>query len=240
MDESDRRQHREDKKAVMEILAQFDAEEIMIPRSRVVILNAASSFGEIIETVSRDGHSRFPVFEEKIDNIIGVLYVKDLLPLFLKEDAGKDFDIHPLLREPMFVSENKRADELLSEFRSRHIHIALVADEYGSFIGIITLEDILEEIVGEIEDEFDKEESDHFKKISDHEAVILPRMQIHDFNRIWGTRLKSERFDTIGGFVIDKFGYVPSTGEETQHRNLTFVVEKSEGSRIKKIRVFKK
>lgn len=231
------------KKVIREELSEIDAADIMVVWSQVVMLDVDSSFQEIIRIITDDGHSRFPVFSKKVDNIIGLLYAKDLLNLFKDKYIlqnknnilADNFDISTILRKPLFVSENKKADELLGEFRDSHIHLAIVVDEHGTVSGIITLEDILEEIVGEISDEFEKEEVSSYKYISDNKYSILPIMTIELFNTVFKTKIKSNDFETIGGFIIDRFGYVPQEGESLVFKNYLFRINKVEGSKLQEI-----
>ncbi len=221
---------------ILEELAKISVSDIMVPRSEVVLIDKDLSFNEILKIVVEDGHSRFPVYDGQIDNILGVLYVKDLLK-FLK---NKSFSIDKVLREPLFVPENKTAKDLLKEFRDKRIHFAIVVNEYGTFVGIVCLEDIIEEIVGEIEDEFDKKEETSYRKIKKNEYIVYPKMTIEEFNSLFKTRIESEDFDTIGGFILEKFGYLPKVGESVEYGNYIFTVKSIEGSRIKEIFVLKK
>ncbi|OHD57144.1 MAG: hypothetical protein A2Y33_09475 [Spirochaetes bacterium GWF1_51_8] len=238
MDETDSRSGKLSRGLIMSELSKISVEDIMIPRSSIVLINMASPFEEILETIIKDGHSRFPVYSEKIDNIVGILYAKSLLNV-LNSESPHDFDISHILMKPLIVSENKKVNELLSEFKKTHIHMAIVVSEYGSMMGIITLEDIVEELIGEISDEFDKEEASLYTVVSENETVVLPRMSIDEFNKLFKTRIHSEEYETIGGFVIDWFGYVPKTGENFEYGNYRFVIQSAEGSRIKKIQIQK-
>lgn len=223
---------------IFDELSKVRAADLMVPRSEVVLINVNHSFSEIIEQVVNDGHSRFPVFSEKTDNITGILYVKDLLPFFKTIEV--DFNISKILRKPLFVSENKMASELLQDFRNSRLHIAIVVDEYGTMMGIITLEDILEEIVGDISDEYDTDDAGkNFHEIAKNEYLIHPRMGIEEFNALMNVTVKAKDVDTIGGFLIGKFGYVPKKGETFRYRNLHFEVRHALGSRIKEIYVKK-
>ncbi len=228
------------KRVIRDKLSKIEASDIFVPRSEVILLNIDSTFDEMLSAVIADGHSRYPVFSEKIDNIVGFLYVKDLLPLINNPDARNDSVIRKLARKPLFISENKKLSDLFSEFINTHVHMAIVVDEYGSFIGLITLEDILEQIVGDISDEYDKAEEAYYKAISDKETLIYPKMPIDEFNKLFRTRIQSEDYDTIGGFVIDRFGYVPKVDEKLKYKNLEFIISKAEGSRILEIRVVRK
>lgn len=237
MSEPDSKQRRAGLKIIEQILSEMFSEDILVPRSQVEMINAQSSLDEIIETITRGGHSRFPVFEDRIDNIIGVLYAKSLLPLYRDDSSRRKFVIHEYLKKPLIIAENKRLNELLSEFIQSRIHMAIVVDEYGSMLGIVTLEDILEEIFGEIIDEFDQEEALNYITLSRKESVIKPSMTIDEFNHVFNTRIRSEDFETIGGFLIDRFGYVPHKGEVMEYNHYRFEILSVTGSRIHKIQV---
>lgn len=221
------------RRVILEELSKVTAADIMVPRSEVVLLNMETSFSSIIETVLSDGHSRFPVYSGKIDNIVGILYVKDLLQFFKSIEV--EFNVSKILRKPLFVSENKKASELLSEFKDERIHLAIVVDEYGTMLGIVSLEDILEEIVGDISDEYDKDAHQSFEVISQNESLLYPRMALSEFNTVFKTKIISDDYETIGGFILDRFGYVPKEGESFQFSGYTFEIIQVEGSRIKKV-----
>ncbi|MGC8770298.1 MAG: CBS domain-containing protein [Brevinematia bacterium] len=219
------------KTVILEELSKISVADIMVPRSEVVLIDRSLSLEEILKIVVEDGHSRFPVYEEQIDNILGVLYVKDLLKFFKR----KDFDIREILREAIFVPENKTASDLLKEFKEKRIHFAIVVNEYGTMVGVVCLEDIIEEIVGEIEDEYDKKDEISYKKITKNEFLIYPKMSIEEFNKIFKTRIVSENFDTIGGFILESFGYLPKSGDSIEYGNYVFTVKSVDGSKIKEI-----
>lgn len=219
-------------------LSRIEAADIMVPRSSVILINSSQSFSEIVDIIMADGHSRFPVYNGQIDNITGVLYAKDLLQFFKQIDVN--FDIGRILRKALFVSENKKASELLTEFRDSRVHLAIVVDEYGTMLGIITLEDIIERIIGEINDEFDTDEqNDSVQALSKDEFIISAKMTLEEFNNLFKTRIFSEDYDTIAGYLIQSFGYVPKTGESMEISGQTVTVKASEGSRLKKLLVKK-
>lgn len=217
---------------ILEELSKIIVADIMVPRSEVVLIDRSLSLEEILKIVVEDGHSRFPVYEEQIDNILGVLYVKDLLNFFFKR---KDFDIREILREAIFVPENKTASDLLKEFKEKRIHFAIVVNEYGTMVGVVCLEDIIEEIVGEIEDEYDRKDEVSYKKITKNEFLIYPKMSIEEFNKIFKTRIISQNFDTIGGFILESFGYLPKSGDSIGYGNYVFTIKSVDGSKIKEI-----
>ncbi len=221
------------KHVILGELSKITASDIMIPRGNIVLLNSKNTFQEIIETIITDGHSRFPVYSSRIDNIIGILYVKDLLQFFKITEVN--FDITKILRKPLFVSENKKASELLSLFREERVHLAIIVDEYGAMVGIISLEDILEEIVGDISDEYDKEKKQNYRVSGNNEYIIYPQMSLDEFNELFKTRINSKIYETIGGFILEKFGYVPNAGESIVFGGYYFEIQKVEGSRIKEI-----
>ncbi|MGA2141119.1 MAG: transporter associated domain-containing protein [Brevinematales bacterium] len=233
MDHSTLKERAIKKHVILDELSKITASDIMIPRGNVVLINSSSSFQEITEIVITDGHSRFPVYSSRIDNIIGILYVKDMLQFFKITEV--DFDIIKILRKPLFVSENKKASELLSLFREERVHLAIVVDEYGTMVGIISLEDILEEIVGDISDEYDKEKKQNYRIIGASEYIIYPQMSLAEFNELFKTRINSKIYETIGGFILERFGYVPKSGESIIFGGYNFEIQKAEGSRIKEI-----
>ncbi len=223
------------KKVILEELSRIKVSDIMLPRSEVVLIEKSLKFEEILKIVIEDGHSRFPVYDEQIDNIVGILYAKDLLRYFERE-----FQIEEILKKPLFVPENKIASELLKDFKDERMHLAIVVNEYGTMVGIVCLEDILEEIVGEIEDEYDTKEIEPYKKIKDNEFIVYPKMKIEEFNSVFKTRLNSKNFDTLGGFVLEYFGYVPRIGDSFEYGNYIFNIKSVDGSKIKEILVRKK
>ena len=216
---------------ILKELSKIQASQIMIPLSEVTLINKNMDFGEILSLVEKDGHSRFPVYDEKVDNIIGILYVKDLLKYLRKR---KKFNIHHILRKPIFVPENKIISELLKDFKEKRVHIAIVVNEYGSMVGIVCLEDIIEELIGDVEDEFDKEEV-LYQKISDDKYIISPKMKIEEFNKIFKTKLGPESLETLSGYILNFFGYVPKEGESFKFGNYKLTINTVSGSRIKEI-----
>lgn len=183
--------------------------EVMVPRIDMVCADSKLSARQALELIVKSGHSRIPVFKSKIDNIVGLLYAKDLLrPL---QKGHKDFQILDLIREVYFVPETKMINELLREFQSKRMHMAIVVDEYGGTSGLVTLEDLLEEIVGEIQDEYDTEEK-LIKVVDKRTAEVSAKMNLHDLNEELGLDLPDQEFDTLGGFIYDLAGAVPKKG----------------------------
>ncbi|MBS0589661.1 MAG: CBS domain-containing protein [Proteobacteria bacterium] len=207
--------------------------EVMVPRAQMVVLPLDAPFDEILHRVVESGHSRFPVHGEDADEIVGILLAKDLL----KALAGSNTtpDIRPLLRPVAMVPESKRLDILLKEFRQSRSHMAIVMDEYGGVAGLITIEDVLEEIVGEIDDEHDEEDPTRKKLIqpqADGRVLVHALTPIVDFNERLGSRFSDDEFDTIGGMVTSEFGHLPEIGEEIALGGFHFHVTRTDDRRV--------
>ena len=185
--------------------------EIMIPRSQVATIDITDSPRDIIPKVIEAGHSRFPVIGESKDDVVGILLAKDLLPLVL--DSESRFNLKDVLRPAIFVPESKRLNVLLKEFRENKNHMAIVIDEYGGLGGVVTIEDVLEQIVGEIEDEYDVDEEDYIKKVDKDSYTLKALTPIEDFNAFFHSKLPDDEFDTIGGLVLDQFRHIPERDE---------------------------
>ncbi len=185
--------------------------EIMIPRSQVATIDITDSPRDIIPKVIEAGHSRFPVIGESKDDVVGILLAKDLLPLVLDSDSR--FNLKDALRPAIFVPESKRLNVLLKEFRENKNHMAIVIDEYGGMGGVVTIEDVLEQIVGEIEDEYDIDEEDQIKKVDKDSYTVKALTPIEDFNAFFHSNLPDDEYDTIGGLVLDQFRHIPERDE---------------------------
>lgn len=214
-------------------LSETTVKEVMVPRIDVAFIALEMDPKEAAEKVGESGHSRLPVYKETIDNVVGILYAKDLLEYYI---SGKQFEIEQVARKPFFVPDSKRLDSLLREMRGRRVHIAVAVDEYGGVSGIVCLEDILEEIVGEIQDEFDNERED-ILKIGDRVYLCDARVDIEDLNEELELDLPDASFDTLGGFVFDLFGKIPVKYEKVTYRDTGFVVQEMEGHKIKTVKV---
>jgi magnesium and cobalt transporter len=212
-------------------LSEMHVREIMIPKSQMVVIDSESTFDTILPIVTESGHSRFPVVDLTKDDVIGILLAKDLLP-FYHQFSAKEFNVNLLMRPAKFVPQSKRLDILLREFRVNRNHMAMVIDEYGKVAGLITIEDVLEQIVGEIEDEYDIDEVSEIKKHDDGTYTVKASISIEDFNHYFKTRFKKEEFDTIGGLVSKTFGHLPKRGESIQIRHYNFKVLHSDNRRI--------
>lgn len=220
----------------IEDLSQTTVKEAMIPRIDVDFVPLNASEEELLEIVAESGHSRFPVYSDSIDNVEGVLYVKDLIKNLLKKEP---IDLDTIIRKAFFVPESKRLDTLLREFKRRHVHIAIAIDEYGGVSGIICMEDIIEEIVGDIQDEFDNEGED-IVSLGDEAWLCDARVNIEDLNEAIGSDFSNEEFDTLGGYVFDLFGKIPVKYEKVSSNDYDFIVQDMEGHKINLIKIMKK
>ncbi|EGT76066.1 CNNM family magnesium/cobalt transport protein CorC [Haemophilus haemolyticus] len=221
---------------VMEI-AELRVRDIMIPRSQIIFIEDQQDLNTCLNTIIESAHSRFPVIADADDrdNIVGILHAKDLLK-FLREDA-EVFDLSSLLRPVVIVPESKRVDRMLKDFRSERFHMAIVVDEFGAVSGLVTIEDILEQIVGDIEDEFDEEEVADIRQLSRHTYAVRALTDIDDFNAQFNTDFDDEEADTIGGLIMQTFGYLPKRGEEITLKNLQFKVTSADSRRLIQLRV---
>lgn len=210
--------------------------EVMVPRIDLFALDVNSSLPDAIQAVVRYGHSRIPVYEDVIDNLLGILYAKDLLRVTQGVIKDKENVIRSLLRPAYFVPEAKKVDALLREMQSNRVHIAVVVDEYGGIAGLVTLEDIVEEIVGEIRDEYDQGEELLYQVINPDEMLFQGKIGIDDLNDLLGTHLSKEVSDTLAGFVYSEIGRVPVGNEELKVGEWALVVEQVSGRRIRKVR----
>ncbi|MDR0583398.1 MAG: hemolysin family protein [Treponema sp.] len=207
--------------------------EVMVPRTSTVFLSAAASRDELLSLIADSEHSRFPVYEDTIDNVIGILYVKDVLKTLVRDTP---FDVKALVRKPFFVPVSKHIDDLLRELRRRRVHIAVVVDEYGGVSGIVCMEDIIEEIVGDIQDEFDHETEDIIQM---GEGIWLcdAGVNLKDLAEETGLALPAEDFDTLGGFVFDLFGKIPVKYEKTEYQGTDFIIQDMDGHKINSVKI---
>jgi putative hemolysin len=210
------------------------AREIMVPRIDMLALEVQTPLPEAVDELLRSGHSRVPVYEETVDHTLGLLYAKDLLRVWREGDRLES--LRSLLRPAYFVPEAKEVDKLLAEMQSQRIHMAVVIDEYGGVAGLVTLEDIVEEVLGEIRDEYDQGEEAPYQKIKGEGYVFLGRVSLDDFNEIMGSTLLKEGSDTLGGYIYNQLGRVPNVGDEVQEGDLFLTVEQVSGRRIRKVR----
>ena len=217
-------------------LGEQPVREVMVPRIDIVAAPDRSTVRDVLDRIVESGHSRIPIYDSSIDNITGVIYAKDLLK-FLR-DGPQDAPVQPLAREPSYVPETKKVDELLHEMQQRHVHLAVVVDEYGGTAGLITIEDLIEEIVGEIQDEYDVEEA-MIEEVSDSEALFDARVSIRDVNDTLDLDIEDEDFDTLGGLLYHELGKVPNVGDEVRVDGALVEVLTTTGRRVRKVRVTK-
>ena len=211
------------------------AREIMVPRIDILALDVQTNLPEAVDVLLNTGHTRVPVYQDTVDNILGLLYVKDLLRVWRQGDTTGS--LRSLLRPAYFVPEAKKVDELLAEMQSRRVHMAMVVDEYGGIAGLVTLEDIVEEIVGEIQDEYDLAEESPYNELGGGEYLFMGRVDLDDLNEVLGTHLTKDEADTLGGLVYSRLGRVPLSGESVQVDDLLLTIEQVSGRRIRKVRV---
>ena len=217
-------------------VSSMQVRDIMIPRSQLAIVPAKLPPNEIIELVTKASHSRFPVMGENVDNVIGILLAKDLLPLILKEETRK-LDIKDVVRPATFVSERKRLNVLLKEFRETRQHMAIVIDEYGSVSGAVTIEDVLEQIVGEIEDEYDVDDESYIKKFDEENYIVKALTPVDEFNEYFGTQFSDQEFTTLGGLVLQQIGHIPERGETINIGPFLVTVLNADSRQIKLLKV---
>ncbi|MFT7406062.1 HlyC/CorC family transporter [Zhongshania sp.] len=220
-------------------ISDMQAREIMVPRPQMVVLKADQPLSELLPMIIDTGHSRYPVIGDTLDNVLGILLSKDLLPLLWKFETSADIDIRDILRPATLVPESKRLNVLLRDFREKRNHMAVVIDEYGGAAGLITIEDILEQIVGEIEDEYDEDDDLPIRKIAENDFVVQALTPIDDFNDHFNARFSDDEFDTIGGLLLKAFGHLPSRNEVTRLENYEFKVVNADSRQIHLLRMSK-
>lgn len=219
---------------VMEI-SELRVRDIMIPRAQIVFIDANEPLDECLDLIIDSSHSRFPVIRGEKNTIEGILHSKDLLK-YLRSDS-EPFNLPEILRPAVIVPESKRVDRMLKEFRSERFHMAVVVDEFGAVSGLVTIEDILEQIVGDIEDEFDEEEVKPIRQLSRHTYAVLPLTDIKKFNEFFATQFDDEEADTIGGLVMKAFGYFPKRDEQIELDGLGFKVTSANSRQLIQLRV---
>lgn len=208
--------------------------EVMVPRTEIIAVGSDSSIEDILNFILHNGHTRIPVYEEHIDNIIGILNVKDLIGFWSKEIAERD--IKSVLRKAYFIPETKSAHLLLHELKEKKSHMAIVIDEYGGTSGLVTLEDLIEEIVGEIHDEHD-EDDDPFVLLPGGDVLVDSRLEIEEFEKYFGAEIPDGQFETLGGFIFHIIKKIPVTGETVRYGDIEMVIESADERRIKRVRI---
>ncbi len=220
---------------VMEI-SELRVRDIMIPRPQIVYIDANLDLAACVDSIIESAHSRFPVIlDDGKDTVLGILHAKDLLK-FLRTDS-EEFEMTTILRPAVIVPESKRVDRMLKEFRSERFHMAIVVDEFGAVSGLVTIEDILEQIVGDIEDEFDEEEIEPIRQLSRHTYAVSALTDIEKFNETFATEFTDEEVDTIGGLVMQAFGHLAKRGEQIQLEGIDFKVTSADSRRLIQLRV---
>jgi putative hemolysin len=214
------------------------ASEAMRPRTEIVSVHAASTLQDVMALVSEFGYSRYPVIEKTVDSVIGIIYVKDLLIAMASDQVKREDSIQPFVRQAYFIPENKRVSELLSEMQRNKFQIAIVIDEFGGTAGLVTLEDLVEEIVGSIHDELEAVEKD-VEIVDEKNLVVSGQSEIDEVNELLGTGIQSKDFNTIGGFVFGLFGRMPHVGEQLRYKDLKFEVLELDGRKIDKVKITK-
>ncbi|WP_271410591.1 HlyC/CorC family transporter [Pseudomonas sp. Q1-7] len=217
-------------------VADLQVRDIMVPRSQMISIRANQSPKEFLPAIIDAAHSRYPVIGESLDDVMGILLAKDLLPLIL-QDGSQPFNIKDLLRPATFVPESKRLNVLLREFRANHNHMAVVIDEYGGVAGLVTIEDVLEQIVGDIEDEHDVEEDSYIKPLPSGDFIVKALTPVDAFNEFFETDFSEDEFDTVGGLVMGAFGHLPKRNETTELGDFRFRVLNADSRRIHLLRL---
>ena len=217
-------------------VADLQVRDIMVPRSQVISIKATQTPQEFLPAIIDAAHSRYPVIGESLDDVIGILLAKDLLPLILQNNE-QTFDIRQLLRPVTFVPESKRLNVLLKEFRAKRQHMAVVIDEYGGVAGLVTIEDVLEQIVGEIEDEHDVEEDSYIRPLPSGDFIVKALTPVENFNDFFECGYSEDEFDTIGGLVLNAFGHLPKRNEVTEIGEFRFRIVNADSRRIHLLRV---
>jgi magnesium and cobalt transporter len=221
--------------SVLEV-SEIQVRDVMVPRSQMVVINRDDPVEKILPVVIESGHSRFPVVGEDRDEVAGILLAKDLLRFFVEENRD-NFDIRECLRPAVFIPESKRLNVLLKEFRLTHNHMAIVVDEYGGVSGLLTIEDVLEQIVGDIGDEYDVDEAEGIRREADRTWTVPALTRVDEFNEAFGTRFSDEEADTIGGLVLHELGRMPRRGEAVQIGGIELKVTRADRRRIETLRV---
>jgi len=219
------------------LVSETKVRDIMVPRTDIVFIDEDASPAEFLPAVIESAHSRFPVFDDKHENVLGILLAKDLLPL--AADPAHPFDIRDVIRPVVFVPESKRLNILLREFRARRNHLAVVVDEYGGISGLVTIEDVMEQIVGEIDDEHDLAEEDNIRRHRDERYTVKARTPIEEFNEFFATDWSADDYDTIGGLVLSELGHLPQRGEKLDFRGFEFKVLRADRRRVRLLRVIR-
>jgi magnesium and cobalt transporter len=218
-------------------VSDIQVRDIMVPRAQMTVLNRDDDPDLLLKTVIESGHSRFPVMDEDREKIVGILLAKDLLRLAARHEDAEDFDIKEFMRPTVFVPESKRLNVLLREFRRARVHMAVVADEYGGIAGLVTIEDVIEQIVGDIDDEHDVDEDVNIRKDGERQYIVRGQTPIDEFNEYFQTKLSDDEFDTVAGLVMKQLGRLPRRGETLQIADCEVKVMRFDRRRIDALRL---
>jgi magnesium and cobalt transporter len=213
-------------------VADMHVRDIMIPRGQMVVLDREDSFAKIVAKITESGHSRFPVIDDDKDDLVGILLAKDLLTLSLSQQPGQNFEINEFIRPASFIPESKRLNVLLKEFRVNRSHMAMIVDEYGGVSGLITIEDVLEQIVGEIDDEHDDEDEVDIQPHGSNRYSVRALTPLPEFNEFFNTDYETDKVETIGGYLLRQIGYLPNRGESITLGDLTFKVMSADNRKV--------
>jgi CBS domain containing-hemolysin-like protein len=216
-------------------LKQGVVREVMVPRMDIKCVSREAKISEVITLIISEGHSRIPVFDGNVDNIVGIVYAKDLLAFWGKDD--KETSLEKVMRQPYFIPETKRLEELLREFRVKRVHMAIVVDEYGGLLGLVTIEDLIEEVFGEIEDEYDQRVEGRIVRLEDGSVSVDAKLEIEELERYLDVEIHKENFETVGGFIFHLLGRVPEPGERVDFDGLSMIIESADGMRIERVRI---
>jgi magnesium and cobalt transporter len=219
-------------------VSEMQVRDIMVPRSQMTVVEEGVDPREFLPVVIDSGHSRFPVMNERRDQVVGILLAKDLLA-YLAQPTGERFQLKDVLRPAVFVPESKRLNVLLREFRASRNHLAIVVDEYGGIAGLVSIEDVIEQIVGEIDDEYDVDHENYIKTHGASRFTVKARTPIAEFNEYFQTSFSDEEYDTIGGLVLRELGHLPKKGERLEYRGFSFLVLRADRRRIHTLRVLR-
>ena len=217
-------------------VADIQVRDIMVPRSHMVVIDEDTEYSDMLPVVINSGHSRFPVIGDDRDEIVGILLAKDLLR-YCEEESRKEFDIRDILRSPVFVPESKRLNVLLKEFRASRNHMALVVDEYGGVAGLVTIEDVLEQIVGDIDDEHDVEDVGHIRRLGVNRYSVKALIEIDEFNEFFNSDFPTDDYDTLAGMITKSLGHLPKRGESVMIDRFLFKIMSADSRRIKHVQV---
>jgi magnesium and cobalt transporter len=217
-------------------VSEMQVRDIMVPKAQMAVVEEDADPKDFIPTIIESGHSRFPVIDSKREQVVGILLAKDLLG-YLAHGAGQPFDIRDVLRPPVFVPESKRLNVLLRDFRSSRNHMAIVVDEYGRMAGLVSIEDVIEQVVGDITDEHDIHGDDYIKKHRDDRYIVKARIPIEEFNEYFHSDFQDDEYDTIGGLLLKAFGHMPARGESIEYGGFKFRVIRADQRRVHLLRV---